>query len=157
MKIYETGERSAPLVQDLLEVWEKSVRATHLFLSEEEVKKIKPYVPQAVMGVAHLLVAEDETGTPVAFMGVEDGSLEMLFIAPPFFSGCCTSREGRTTRRAAAEAEHRTITNAAARNSRCGLPSGRRRFSVWGRGNLRGRVRPAAGPVSLPGGSGGRG
>ena len=54
MKIYETGERSAPLVQDLLEVWEKSVRATHLFLSEEEVKKIKPYVPQAVMGVAHL-------------------------------------------------------------------------------------------------------
>ena len=82
MKIYETGERSAPLVQDLLEVREKSVRATHLFLSEEEVKKIKPYVPQAVMGVAHLLVAEDETGTPVAFMGVEDGSLEMLFIAP---------------------------------------------------------------------------
>lgn len=29
-----------------------------------------------------MLIAEDETGRPAAFMGVEKGSLEMLFIAP---------------------------------------------------------------------------
>lgn len=29
-----------------------------------------------------MLIAEDESGRPVAFMGVETGSLEMLFIAP---------------------------------------------------------------------------
>lgn len=82
MKIYEVNERPAILVQELLQVWEKSVRATHLFLSDEEVKAIKDYVPQALSGIAHLLIAENETGMPVAFMGVEDGVLEMLFITP---------------------------------------------------------------------------
>ena len=70
------------MVQELLQVWEKSVRATHLFLSDEEVKAIKDYVPQALSGIAHLLIAENEAGMPVAFMGVEDGVLEMLFITP---------------------------------------------------------------------------
>ena len=32
-----------------------SERATHLFLSGEEIKKIKEYVPQALQGVAHLV------------------------------------------------------------------------------------------------------
>ena len=82
MKIYEVNERPAILVQELLQVWEKSVRATHLFLSDEEVKAIKDYVPQALSGIAHLLIAENEAGMPVAFMGVEDGVLEMLFIMP---------------------------------------------------------------------------
>ena len=40
MKIYEVNERPAILVQELLQMWEKSVRATHLFLSDEEVKTI---------------------------------------------------------------------------------------------------------------------
>ena len=82
MKIYEVSERPAILVKKLLQVWEKSVRATHLFLSDEEVKAIKNYVPQALSGIAHLLIAENEAGMPVAFMGIEDGVLEMLFITP---------------------------------------------------------------------------
>ena len=82
MKVYEVIERPAVLVQELLKVWEKSVRATHLFLSDEEVKNIKNYVPQALSGIAHLLIAENEAGMPVAFMGIEDGVLEMLFITP---------------------------------------------------------------------------
>ena len=69
-------------MRELLGVWERSVRATHLFLSDGEVRSIREYVPQALLGVAHLLVAEDEAGAPAAFMGVEDGSLEMLFIDP---------------------------------------------------------------------------
>ena len=82
MRIYEAGERTEELVRELLEVWERSVRATHLFLSDGEVRSIREYVPQALLGVAHLLVAEDEAGAPAAFMGVEDGALEMLFIDP---------------------------------------------------------------------------
>ena len=82
MRIYEAVERTEGLVRELLEVWERSVRATHLFLSDGEVRSIREYVPQALLGVAHLLVAEDEAGAPAAFMGVEDGRLEMLFIDP---------------------------------------------------------------------------
>ena len=69
-------------MRELLGVWERSVRATHLFLSDGEVRSIREYVPQALFGAAHLLVAEDEAGAPAAFMGVEDGTLEMLFIDP---------------------------------------------------------------------------
>ena len=82
MKIIEVKNRTPDLINQLLEVWEGSVRATHLFLSDDEIKSIKEYVPQALNGIAHLMIAEDESDRAVAFMGIEDGSLEMLFIAP---------------------------------------------------------------------------
>ena len=82
MKITEVKSRTPDLIIQLLEVWEGSVRATHLFLSNDEIKSIKEYVPQALNGIAHLMIAEDEVGRAVAFMGIEDGSLEMLFVAP---------------------------------------------------------------------------
>lgn len=63
-------------------LWEDSARSTHLFLSDAEVRKIKEYVPQALTDVSHLVIAEREVGFPVAFMGVEDQRLEMLFLAP---------------------------------------------------------------------------
>ena len=47
MKIYEVEERTQQLVTKLLNIWEASVRATHHFLSDAEVEKIKEYVPQA--------------------------------------------------------------------------------------------------------------
>lgn len=82
MKIIEVKERPSVLVKQLVEVWEKSVKATHLFLSDDEVKSIKEYVPQALEGIANLVVAENGDKAPVAFMGVENNVLEMLFIAP---------------------------------------------------------------------------
>lgn len=82
MKIIEVQNRTPDLISRLLTVWESSVRATHLFLSDSEIKSIKEYVPQALNGIAHLMIAEEETGLPVAFMGIEDGTLEMLFISP---------------------------------------------------------------------------
>lgn len=55
---------------------------THLFLSEEEVNKIKTYVPQALSGVEHLIVAREESGETAGVMGVEKKRLEMLFLSP---------------------------------------------------------------------------
>lgn len=80
MNIYELKQRTNILSQ-LLEIWEDSVRATHHFLSDAEVNQIKKYVPQALTGVKHLIVAENEIGIPVAFMGTQDHRLEMLFIS----------------------------------------------------------------------------
>ena len=82
MRIYEAGNRPQELIDRFIGVWESSVRATHLFLSEDEVMGIRKYVPEALSGVAHLIVAEGDDGCPVAFMGVQDGTLEMLFIHP---------------------------------------------------------------------------
>lgn len=82
MKIYETTYPSPALVEQLVALWEASVRATHLFLSNEEILTIKEYVPEALTGISHLIVAEDNQKQPIAFMGIADQTLEMLFIAP---------------------------------------------------------------------------
>ena len=80
MKIIEMQHRTAQQIAQLVEVWESSVRATHHFLSDAEVEQIKQYVPQALIGVAHLFVAQQ--GEQVGFTGIEKDSLEMLFLAP---------------------------------------------------------------------------
>ena len=82
VQIIEIQDRSDELVDQLLDVWERSVRATHDFLIDAEVERIKGYVPDALRGVGRLFVARDVDGKPLAFMGVQDGFLEMLFVAP---------------------------------------------------------------------------
>lgn len=82
MKLYEVSQREPQLICQLTTIWEDSVRATHLFLSEAEIQEIKAHVLQALTGVSHLLVAERAQGQPVAFMGIEGPRLEMLFLSP---------------------------------------------------------------------------
>ena len=54
MLIFECKEREEAVIAALLSVWESSVRATHLFLSEQEIARIKGYVPQAVGFYEHM-------------------------------------------------------------------------------------------------------
>ncbi|MCI8609858.1 MAG: GNAT family N-acetyltransferase [Firmicutes bacterium] len=82
MKILEVEKITPWLVERLIEVWEKSVKATHLFLSEGEVQEIKKYLPQALNEIAHLIIVENKDSCPVAFMGIEEKKLGMLFITP---------------------------------------------------------------------------
>ena len=82
MKIYDIQNRTPQLISALVAVWEASVRATHLFLSDADIERIKLYVPQALETVDRLTVAENDGGEPVAFMGTDAGRLEMLFVSP---------------------------------------------------------------------------
>lgn len=82
MKIIETQKRTDTLITQLLEIWEASVRATHLFLSDSEITSIKHYVPQALLEVSHLIVVQNDDGLPVGFMGINGHMLEMLFLYP---------------------------------------------------------------------------
>lgn len=81
MQIIECEEREGALLAALVDVWERSVRATHAFLLEEEILAIREFVPQALSGVEKLVVAL-EGGVPLGFMGAQAGRLEMLFLAP---------------------------------------------------------------------------
>ena len=81
MQLIEVKERNPVLIEKLLQIWESSVIATHLFLSDVEINNIKHYVPQALNGVPVLIVAENENGAPVGFMGIAEQMLEMLFIS----------------------------------------------------------------------------
>ena len=81
-KIVQVQERTQQLIRQLLKVWESSVRATHDFLSEAEIIKIREYVPLAIENVEYLIIAEKESGESVAFMGIDGNRLEMLFLSP---------------------------------------------------------------------------
>ena len=80
MTIIEIDNRTIALINKLLEVWEDSVKTTHLFLSNEEINKIKEYVPQALKEVSHLVIIKNEKDIPIASRGIEGTKLEMLFI-----------------------------------------------------------------------------
>ena len=84
LKIVQIKERTPVLIQKLLDVWESAVKATHLFLSVDEINNIKQYVPQALKDIPFLVLAEDKNGNPVGFMGVADKRLEMLFVSNEF-------------------------------------------------------------------------
>ncbi|WP_086349306.1 GNAT family N-acetyltransferase [Candidatus Enterococcus clewellii] len=81
MKIVEARNRDALLIERLVVIWESSVKATHLFLSEYEIENIKQYVPQALKEIPHLIIAENEEQVPIGFMGIVENHLEMLFIS----------------------------------------------------------------------------
>lgn len=79
--VAEAPERPAPLVRALVDVWERSVRATHDFLLPGEVGRMRPVVPGAIEGVPRLLVAR-RSGDPIGFLGMGGGFVEMLFVDP---------------------------------------------------------------------------
>ena len=45
MKIIEIMDRNPLLIEQLLDVWESSVKATQLFLNENVIENIKKYLP----------------------------------------------------------------------------------------------------------------
>lgn len=79
-------ERSGALVEELMDLWERSVRASHDFLAAGDVEFYKPYVKKALTGVPLLVTARFE-GSPAAFMGITSSNLDALFAAPEYFGG----------------------------------------------------------------------
>ena len=82
MNIYEISDRTPLLERQLTALWERSVKATHLFLTDSEIAEIRKEVPQAIREAPHLLTAERTPGVPAAFLGVEGQTLAMLFVEP---------------------------------------------------------------------------
>ena len=81
MEICEVPGRDNALLGQLLELWERSVQASHTFLSPAEISAIRECVPDALAGVAHLVIAQDGDCL-LGFLGAEDTRLEMLFLEP---------------------------------------------------------------------------
>ncbi|MFD2248175.1 GNAT family N-acetyltransferase [Pontibacter ruber] len=68
--------------QEITEVWEASVRATHHFLKEEDILFFRPLILNDYLKAVDLYCERDEAGSIVGFLGVADGKIEMLFIHP---------------------------------------------------------------------------
>ncbi|WP_434689033.1 GNAT family N-acetyltransferase [Hungatella sp. SB206] len=81
-EIFLQEVRSDELIDRLTEVWRRSVKKTHLFLSDQEIGEIEKYVPAALLEVPTLVTAVNTEGEPIAFMGTAGERLEMLFLEP---------------------------------------------------------------------------
>jgi putative acetyltransferase len=67
----------------LLDVWLRSVRATHTFVSEEEIQSMIPQVRDYLASSApELWVLCDDFGAIMGFMGMSGSKMESLFLAP---------------------------------------------------------------------------
>lgn len=64
----------------IFEVWESSVRATHDFLAENDIQALVPLVEQGLAQFGPIQCVRDGAGDAYAFMGVEAGKIEMLFV-----------------------------------------------------------------------------
>lgn len=67
----------------LLDLWERSVRVTHDFLSERDIATLKPLVATALTSDAlEWWVAATESDEPIAFLGYSTGTIDALFVDP---------------------------------------------------------------------------
>jgi putative acetyltransferase len=66
----------------LIEIWESSVRATHDFLSDENISSLKPLILEHYFDAVDLRVAKNKNNEIAGFIGVADCNVEMLFISP---------------------------------------------------------------------------
>lgn len=78
MPIQKIDTRDPKLLDELEEVWFRSVKSMHLFLSDGEIANIQKTIPQ--VGIKNL--TKDEQGRVLGFMGVENHKIEFLFIDP---------------------------------------------------------------------------
>lgn len=69
----------------LLDLWERSVRATHAFLSEADVVALRPQVAEALASDAlEWWVLVEEGDAPMGFLGMTPGTIEALFLDPSY-------------------------------------------------------------------------
>jgi putative acetyltransferase len=67
----------------MLELWERSVRATHHFLSEQDIAALRPLVRELfASGSPEFWVVVRASDVPFGFLGYAHDSVEALFIAP---------------------------------------------------------------------------
>ena len=74
--------RTEVLLDQLLRLWEDSVRATHHFLTGDDVARLAPVVRQALASVAHLAVAW-HAKRPVGFVGIDGRKIECCLSLRP--------------------------------------------------------------------------
>ena len=70
--------------QEVVNVWESSVRATHHFLKEEDIQYFKPLILNTYLDAVELRCVRNDEKKIVGFLGVAEENLEMLFIDPEY-------------------------------------------------------------------------
>ena len=65
-------------------IWESSVRATHHFLSEDDIHQIGYQVKEYLEHTSFLVVT-DSSDSVLGFMGMTENKIDSLFVHPDYF------------------------------------------------------------------------
>lgn len=69
----------------LLDIWLRSVRATHTFVSEQDIRSMIPQVRDYLASTGpEFWVLSDDSGAVMGFMGMSGNKMESLFLVPEF-------------------------------------------------------------------------
>ena len=82
MQIEKLQFFSNEILDELLMVWEKSVRSSHHFLEDKDIAYFKPLVRNSYFPMVELYIIDNQKRRIAAFMGLSDDMLEMLFVQP---------------------------------------------------------------------------
>lgn len=66
----------------LTALWERSVRATHDFIAEDDIQRLYPLVRDSYLPALHVQVLENPDASPAGFIATSDDTIEMLFVEP---------------------------------------------------------------------------
>jgi len=84
MNIVEIKDRKQSIITVLLQIWESSVKATHLFLTEKEIKELRDkYDIHAAFKMVDTCAAEFEATTPYYYsvFGSENEAVKTVLMA----------------------------------------------------------------------------
>ena len=82
--MYSIVEANSSHYVDIVEVWEASVRATHSFVTEEDIRHFKPLILNDYLKMVDLRFVKNEANRIIGFLGVAGDNIEMLFLHPDF-------------------------------------------------------------------------
>lgn len=67
---------------ELVQLWEVSVRSTHDFLSEEDILFLRPLIGSIYLPQVELYIIRNKHSKIIAFLGLSEEMIEMLFVHP---------------------------------------------------------------------------
>lgn len=77
MKVKDTTLQDYP---ELLALWENSVRATHDFITEQDITSFKPMILEQAFPAVSLKCIKNNNNVILGFIGIHQQKVEMLFI-----------------------------------------------------------------------------
>lgn len=80
IRLSESGD-----LEQLHKIWYASVKATHDFLTPQQLEEISIQVKRDYLPNVSLLVIVNQNNEPLGFMGMTDSKIDSLFIDPRHF------------------------------------------------------------------------
>jgi putative acetyltransferase len=84
-EVWQIRRSRAADIDTLVALWERSVRATHDFLTEADIDALRPHAGEALSDDAlelWVLARAEKAGLPIGFMGLADHDIAALFLEP---------------------------------------------------------------------------